>query len=302
LGSTSGGVVWDYYDDYDTEPSITYYYWARGANYNGTSDFSDSDTGWVGITGAPDLVIDSVSHSPQNPTLGSDVTFTVTVKNLGSGDLGTGDASKFNVGFWSNLSTNPDINDTPDMNKDISSLEAGDSNTLQFVVTAQSEGEKLAWVYADRYFNNSEIDESNETNNVGPTSGYSWSVAKTPDIPDDPPPSDSPGDGGGCFIATAAYGSYLDLHVKVLRDFRDKYLQTNVPGKIFVELYYKYSPPIAEYIKDHESLRTITRWTLTPIVYGVKYPKGSLIIVISMGIAFVELKRVRGRNKTQISK
>ncbi|MEK6726607.1 MAG: CFI-box-CTERM domain-containing protein [Deltaproteobacteria bacterium] len=55
----------------------------------------------------------------------------------------------------------------------------------------------------------------------------------------------SSGGEGGCFIATVAYGSYLDPHVEVLREFRDNYLITNAPGRAFIEIYYQISPPIA---------------------------------------------------------
>ena len=70
----------------------------------------------------------------------------------------------------------------------------------------------------------------------------------------------------GCFIATAAYGSPIEQHVKILRDFRDRYLLTNRVGDTFVHIYYKYSPSMADLIAKHEILRTTVRWGLLPLV------------------------------------
>ena len=88
----------------------------------------------------------------------------------------------------------------------------------------------------------------------------------------------SPDAGGGsddddddfCFIATAAYGSYMEPHVKILRDFRDTYLLNNSLGRLFVDTYYSCSPPIANYISDRPILRTVARFGLGPIV-GISY-------------------------------
>ena len=76
--------------------------------------------------------------------------------------------------------------------------------------------------------------------------------------------------GGGCFIATAAYGSLMEPHVKILRDFRDRFLIVNSIGKGFVRLYYAYSPPIADFIAKHDGLRAMVRISLFPVV-GVSW-------------------------------
>jgi len=102
------------------------------------------------------------------------------------------------------------------------------------------------------------------------------------------------GGGGGsyrCFIATAAYGSYLEPHVITLRKFRDEYLLTNDAGKAFVEFYYKYSPPVARIIARHESLQLITRILLTPVVYTAMYPR--IVLSFTMIIMLMILWRLR---------
>lgn len=78
--------------------------------------------------------------------------------------------------------------------------------------------------------------------------------------------SDSGGGGGGCFIATAAFGSQLEANVVLLQQFRDAFLLTNTPGKYFVRLYYRYSPSIADFIRNHDWLRTAVRVFLYPLI------------------------------------
>ncbi|UCC38767.1 MAG: right-handed parallel beta-helix repeat-containing protein, partial [Candidatus Aminicenantes bacterium] len=73
--------------------------------------------------------------------------------------------------------------------------------------------------------------------------------------------------GGGCFIATACFGTPMAEEVKVLSAFRDRYLLTNPEGRILVRLYYKFSPGIAGFIRDKKYLRSLIRDCLEPIVY-----------------------------------
>ncbi|UCD56168.1 MAG: hypothetical protein JSV16_10025 [Candidatus Hydrogenedentota bacterium] len=86
------------------------------------------------------------------------------------------------------------------------------------------------------------------------------------------------GGGGTCFIATAAYGSEDDRDVVALREFRDRYLLTNGPGRAFVRLYYTTSPPIASLIAEHPFLKGVVRVALVP---GVAFARAMLATTTS---------------------
>ena len=65
-----------------------------------------------------------------------------------------------------------------------------------------------------------------------------------------------------CAVATAAYGSPLAKDINILRNFRDIKLLTNPKTINWVRLYYKYSPPAADVIRNYPLLRWYTRQTL----------------------------------------
>jgi hypothetical protein len=74
------------------------------------------------------------------------------------------------------------------------------------------------------------------------------------------------GAGSQCCVATAAYGTPMAEELEILREFRDEYLLTNPVGRVLVDLYYRVSPPMAEFITEHPSLKPIVRSGLAPAV------------------------------------
>ena len=95
-----------------------------------------------------------------------------------------------------------------------------------------------------------------------------------------------------CFIATAAYGSFLHPHVSELRAFRDAYLLTHPLGRWLVDLYYQHSPPLAAWIAEHDTARGLTRLLLAPLVYAVVHPIwAALGLILLLGYGYARRRR-----------
>lgn len=106
-----------------------------------------------------------------------------------------------------------------------------------------------------------------------------------------------------CFIATAAYGSVLNKYVVLLRQFRDTYLKTNALGRGFIQLYYQYSPSLAEIISKNSGLRFIVRVLLMPLI-AVSYfllKTGWIVkLMVSMLLLFSTIVMVRRLHKIKL--
>mgnify|MGYP001377464751 CR=1 FL=1 len=69
-----------------------------------------------------------------------------------------------------------------------------------------------------------------------------------------------------CFIATAVYNDPSCFEVRALRNFRDNTLLNYDVGKMFVTLYYKLSPAIAEWLKGKPMLSKTIRRCLDQLI------------------------------------
>lgn len=71
---------------------------------------------------------------------------------------------------------------------------------------------------------------------------------------------------GGCYVATAVYGSYDAPEVLVLRKFRDERLRQTLLGRVFIDVYYAVSPPLARHLPRYRSLSAWIRRRLDSLV------------------------------------
>ena len=77
-------------------------------------------------------------------------------------------------------------------------------------------------------------------------------------------------EGGGCLIATAAYGSEMAPQVQFLREIRDGKVMSTQSGTAFMtgfnQFYYSFSPAVADYERENPVFKEAVKVTLTPML------------------------------------
>ena len=76
--------------------------------------------------------------------------------------------------------------------------------------------------------------------------------------------------GGGCLIATAAYGSEMAPQIQFLREIRDNTVLQTESGSVFMtgfnQFYYSFSPAVADYERENPVFKETVKFALTPML------------------------------------
>ena len=85
-----------------------------------------------------------------------------------------------------------------------------------------------------------------------------------------PPQQTQQPQGGGCLIATAAFGSEMAPQVQFLREIRDNTVLQTESGSAFMtgfnQFYYSFSPAVANYERENPAFKEAVKITLTPLL------------------------------------
>ena len=104
-------------------------------------------------------------------------------------------------------------------------------------------------------------------------------------------------EGGGCLIATAAYGSELAPQVQFLREIRDNTVMSTTSGASFMtgfnQVYYTFSPTIADMERENPMFQQAVRAFITPMVSTLSImtlaEDGSEGQVLGLGLSVIAL-------------
>ena len=112
-----------------------------------------------------------------------------------------------------------------------------------------------------------------------------------------PSNSEKSSDGGGCLIATAAYGTEMAPQVQFLREIRDNTVMSTASGTSFMtgfnQLYYSFSPTIADMERENPMFQEAVRAFITPMISTLSImtlaDNGSEIEILGLGISVIAL-------------
>ena len=102
-------------------------------------------------------------------------------------------------------------------------------------------------------------------------------------------------DGGGCLIATATYGSEMATEVQQLRELRDNQLLQTEYGTAFMStfnnVYYSFSPTIADMERESPMFKEIVKVGLTPMISSLAIMENadSESEVLGLGLSVIAL-------------
>ena len=102
-------------------------------------------------------------------------------------------------------------------------------------------------------------------------------------------------EGGGCLIATATYGSELAPQVQQLRELRDNQLLQTKSGSAFMgmfnDVYYSFSPAIADMEREHPYFKEAVKLTITPMISTLSLMENAETEseVLSIGLSVIAL-------------
>ena len=103
------------------------------------------------------------------------------------------------------------------------------------------------------------------------------------------------GNGGGCLIATATYGSEIAPQVQQLRELRDNQLLQTESGStfmgIFNDVYYSFSPTIADMERENPYFKEAVKVAITPMISTLSLMESaeSESEVLSIGLSVIAL-------------
>ena len=102
-------------------------------------------------------------------------------------------------------------------------------------------------------------------------------------------------EGGGCLIATAAYGSEMSPQVQMLREIRDNQLMNTESGTAFMgtfnDIYYSFSPVIADMERQSPMFKEVVKVGLTPMLSSLAIMENadSESEVLGLGLSVIAL-------------